>query len=265
MPGLQEFMTNINKVGGVLHDHLPWDQLPEPTILAAIAALAGFVFAFWGARLLKMVFVFGFAAGGAAVGIHLTREYQVDTIFGLILGGAFAALLGFLMFRWWIGLLTGLCTLLIVIAIAAPRFVEEETEKFKDYHLGVGGAAYTLEQPDTGFQSVVDYYWNERKTFAGRTLFALGLSFVLGFLVGVLMPRFASVVATSIVGVTFLVGGLYALTALQWPHAWRMTQQEPVWFAAATVFLLIVSLSVQGRKPKRNVVAVNAPQQATAS
>jgi uncharacterized membrane protein HdeD (DUF308 family) len=265
MAGVQDILSGLNQVGCFLQNHLPWDQLPEPTILAAVAVLAGFILAFWGARLLKLIFILACTAGGAAGGVHLTRQYQVDNIFGLILGGAFAALFGYLLYRWWIGLLTGLCTLLIVAAIAAPRFVEDEVEKFKDYQLGVGGAAYTLEQPEINFESLTDYFWTQRKSFAIRTLFALGLSFVLGVLVGVLMPRFASVVATSLLGVTFLAGGLYTLVALQWPRAWRMVQAEPGWFAAVLVLITIVSLSIQGRKPRHPVVANPVPQQVTNS
>src|SRR5207253_7848115 len=106
---------------GFFKYHVPVDHWPDPVVWSGAAVLAGAVLAFWGARLLRPLYVLIFMIAGAAVGVRLAGVSQVDRLIGLVLGAGAAALIAVVFFRWWVGLTTGLVAVLILIAAAAPR------------------------------------------------------------------------------------------------------------------------------------------------
>jgi hypothetical protein len=107
------------------------DLVPHPTVLALMAVLGGFVLAMWGARLLRAVYVVGFMVAGAALGIRIARQLEVDVLIGLVLGGGVAGLVGHLLYRWWVGLTAGVCAALAVALVGAP-WTLGQAEAFAD-------------------------------------------------------------------------------------------------------------------------------------
>ncbi|NLX14462.1 MAG: hypothetical protein GXY44_12520 [Phycisphaerales bacterium] len=268
---MQELITALSDVLALMRHHLPWDRLPDPSVLAAIFALAGVVLCFWGARLLRALFVLGFLAGGISLGIRVARTIPVDDLVGLVVGGAIAAIIGHLLYRWWVGLLTGLCAVVLVLLIGGPRVLPQVIKDFQDQHYGSEGAVYVLADPSSAGEGpameeseyywiqVKDYFWNQQRPFTTRIGLALALAGVLGVIVGVMLTRTAAIVGTSLFGVLAvgLAGG--SLISMQWPALWTQMQAQPGWLLGGLGLLLIISLSMQARGGRPVQMAAMGP------
>ncbi len=274
MVGMQEIVAALKDALALLHHHLPWDRFPvTQNVLVAIVALVGLILCFWGARLLRAIFVAAFLAGGISVGIRVARIIPVDDLVGLVAGGAIAAIIGHLLYRWWVGLLAGFCAVVLVLAIGGPRVLPQVIKDFQDHLYAGGGEVYELPDPssadegssgDAGYYwaQFWDYFWNQRRDFTTRMGLALGLAWVLGFVVGVTLTRMAAIVGTSLLGVLVvgLAGG--SLLSMHWPTLWGQAQSQPGWLLGGLGLLLIISLSLQARggRPVQMVAAGPAPQ-----
>lgn len=260
MADKEEILTQLAQLTELLRNHLPWDRLPEPTILAGMAAVVGVILAFWGARLIKPAFVLLCMTVGVMVGVGVARSYQVDTIFGLVIGGGLAGVVGYLFFRWWVGLMTGLAALVLVSAVAGPRIIPQEIQGFSDHMRGVGTGNYEAvlqngDDPEWQWNAVKDYFWNERRDFVTRTGLALALSFGLGLVVGLVMPRLAAILGTSVFGVLLLAIGAGGFLSIHFPKVWGWMLAEVGWFLALLAFMLIMSLSIQANAKRRRPAA----------
>ena len=275
-----------------------WQALPDPTVLAVIAVAGGLVLALWGARLMRAVYVLGFMAAGAAVGIRLAGQFQVDPLIGLVIGAGLAGLIGHLLYRWWIGLTAGLC-MSAIVALAGAPWVMGQAEAFADAllqqatgeRLFADAAAGRLPPPTTAPRGPVgpDFDWPVvvaglhpagdqvrpapltcLKAWAGRIWAAvpsglrnlgilMAMAGLLGLALGVVLPRFTAIVGTSVVGVAAIAAGAVHLISGHWPSAWRSIQADAVWFYGALGLLLIVSLAFQALRGKLRQLAPAAP------
>src|SRR5690349_339609 len=86
----------------LLRNHVPPERWPNATLWSALALPIGLIMAFWGARILRTLYVLGFMAVGAYYGMKVAQSEQikVDALVGLILGAGLAGLIGHLLFRW---------------------------------------------------------------------------------------------------------------------------------------------------------------------
>jgi len=271
MVSSQEIVNWVSDGVNFLQNHLPWHQLPEPTVVAATAVVGGLILSLWGARFLRVIFVLSFMVGGAVLGVQIARACQVELLIGLVLGGGAAALVGHLFYRWWVGVITGICAVLLVLAIGGPKVFPQEIEGLKSFvvqQLEVGGDSYILPDPQdaTGPSSgqilspevLKDYFWNNRRQFVTRMGVALGLAWVLGLVIGVTMPRFSSVVGTSLLGVSALTLGSGSLLSIHKPVFWNKILANPTLFLVGVGLLLLISLSIQAQG--RRAVKVVSPE-----
>lgn len=271
MVGTQEIITALKNALALLHHHLPWDRLPiTQSVLAMIVTLVGLILCLWGARLLRAIFIAAFLAGGISVGIRVARMIPVDDLVGLVVGGAIAAIIGHLLYRWWVGLLTGLCAVVLVIAIGGPKVLPQAMHDFQNHLYGNEGEVYELPHPpSTEEGSIVgtgdywahfrDYFWNQRRDFTLRMGVALGLAWLLGFIVGLTLTRAAAVVGTSLLGVfaVGVAGG--SLLSLYAPNVWDQVQAQPGWLLGGLGLLLVISLSLQARRGRPVQVVAAGP------
>lgn len=247
--------------------YVPPEWVPYAGVMAASVAVLGFVFAFWGARLLKTMYILAFMAAGAAIGFQVGSELKIDTLIGLTFGAAIAAFIGYVFYRWWVGVTTGILAVLLVVVIAWPRFADM-WQGFQDYRQRVGSGKYAL--PPAGAEDQESflrhfgefglYAWilaagsptelpagpdreeqDKRREFARRFAFAAGLAWLLGVVMGVLLPKFTTVMGTSLVGVLLASGGIGALLYRNWPDVWSAVIAHPDWYLVGMAALLIVA------------------------
>lgn len=235
--------------GADLYRHfVPDDWIRYPNITAACVAVAGLILAFWGTRLLKTIYILGFMVLGAAVGFRIGSDLKIDTLVGLTFGAGVAALIGYLFYRWWVGVTTGVAAVLLVLVVAWPKVANQE-RSFQDFQQEVGSGEYVLPQPGaaerqsiwTHFGELGSYLWREQRAFGNRLMFAAGLAWLLGMVMGLLMPRFTTVMGTSVLGVLLVSAGAGVLLYRNWPDAWRRLSTHPDWYLIGMGALLIVS------------------------
>lgn len=108
-----------------------FESPPDPLWIAVLIVPVGFVLALWGARLMRAAYVIGFMVAGAAMGIKVARQYEWELLIGLVLGAGVAGVVGHVLYRWWIGLTTGLVAAAVVIGLMAP-WTLRQAEAFAD-------------------------------------------------------------------------------------------------------------------------------------
>jgi hypothetical protein len=249
----------LKQWNGFLQNHVPVDRWPNPVLWSGVAALLGVVLVFWGARLLRGMYVLAFMAIGGAVGIRLAGVRQVDLLIGLSLGAGVGALLAFFLFRWWVGLTTGGLAVLILLAAGSPRLNDELTN-YNNVRLGVGSGDFSqalqvheeikLDSWDQVRQfghEFWDYLRDQRRRELITTSVGLGLVWLLGTLAGLLLPRLVTIGLTSVGGVCLLAIGASVLLSTRWPAAWSGILANRGWFLAALAVLLVAGISYQAR------------------
>jgi hypothetical protein len=227
---------------------------------------AGILVAFWGGRLLRTIYILGFLVVGAAEGFKIGASLGIDTLIGLTFGAGITAFIGYLFFRWWVGVTTGVVAVLLVLLVAWPR-VQEMEQAYQDHRAGVGTGDFTgllAEAGDTqtpgkhlvGFSS---YLWSQQRDFARRLVFALGLAGILGMVLGLMLPKFTIILGTSFIGVLSAAGGTGVLVWRNWPEVWKAVAAHPEWCLVGMGAMLVVSMWHQVRPGRIKLVAPAAP------
>lgn len=261
---VQAVVDLVDKAAGFYSNHVPADSVPYPNALAGGAVALGLLLAFWGSRLLRTMYILSFMAAGGAMGVRLQHYMEIETLTGLTLGAGIAGFLGFLFYRWWVGVTAGTLAVAVVLLVAQPR-IEAELQGYSDYSQGVAGE-YVL--PPAGSQELgadamaaryvlglKDYLWGQRRPFAVRLVLAVGLAWMLGTAAGLLLPRLTTILGTSALGVVLLAAGSGVLLYRNWPNAWDSLTARPgvLLLGIAGVFLLAVLK--QGRGSRIRIAA----------
>jgi hypothetical protein len=245
MLNVQAVADMVARGAELYRNFVPADWVPYPNLTAIACAAAGFLFAFWGSRLLRTIYILAFLAVGAAEGFKIGSELRIDTLVGLTFGAGIAALIGYLFYRWWVGVTAGAVAVLLVLAVAWPR-IRQLDQGYRDYRSGLGGeyilrATDEAEGPAQYARGLSAYIWTQQRDFAWRLAFAAGLAWLLGVVLGLTLPKFTTVLGTSLVGVLLAAGGLGVLLWRNWPDLWNVVAAHPDWYLVGMGALLIVS------------------------
>lgn len=234
---------------------LPRSAWVQPFWAGLIAVVAGLVFALWGARLLRTLVVLLFMTAGAVAGKQFATSLQVDMLIGLVVGAGIAGLVGYLFYRWWLGLTIGtVAALLLAATFSAPRLLAERPG-FEDFRLGVGSGQYiTGGTPQYEWQDFRTYFWEQRREVLVKSLGPVALAGLLGLIVSLIAPRVASIVGTSVLGVGLLAAGSAALMATKWPATWSNMQTHASWLLGALACFWLFAVLYQASRVRRPVV-----------
>lgn len=263
MTGLQAMTDLVSRAADLYRHYVPPEWNTYPNAAAAAAVGAGLVLAFWGARLLRTIYVLAFVAVGAAVGFVMGRQQNLDPLIGLTFGGGLAGIIGYLLYRWWVANTAGLVAVLVVLAVAAPR-IEAVWQECQDRFSGVGTPDYNqllaagTQSPKELVFALADYLMKDRRDFGIRLAVALGLAWVLGLVLGLILPRFTVIVGTSVIGVLLLAAGSGVLLWRHVPSVWGPVADRPDWYLIATAVVLIAAVWRQAR-PARAKSPATAP------
>lgn len=253
---LQGTISAYRKIAEISHYFLPMEGFPDLSVWAPAMLLGGLVLAFFGARLLRAVYILVFMVVGGRLGVYLAGQGQVDSMFGLIIGALVAAVIGYLLFRWWVGVTAGTLAVLILALLSGPK-LDAELTQLSDY-LPDATADYTLpatsmlertpeQQRAYALEKLKDYIWKERADVTHRAALGLALVWILGVAVGVLLPKLTMVLGTSVIGVGLISTGGGIMVAKYMPEKWDAVQANAPWLAAAAGILLLAAISFQAR------------------
>jgi len=238
----------------LVRNHLPLEQWPYLTHTALAAVGLGLILSLWGARLLRLVYVLGFMVAGAVVGIEVARINQVDMLVGLVLGAGLTGLIGYVLYRWWVGLTAGAIAMLFVMMVSGPKILPAEIQAFHNQHLGTG--EYVLPDPSaqqagqTGSvgQFVSDmksYMWDARRDLVYRMLVVLTVAGIIGLVIGLILPRFTTIVGTTLIGVFGLAVGAGLLIWSHLPALWAFVQGQAAWFLIGVCVYVVGAMIYQ--------------------
>ena len=266
MLNVQEFADLVSRAGEFYRHYVPATWVPYPNLVAVGTIAVGILLAFWGARLLRTIYILGFMVIGAAEGLKVGAHLNIDTLVGLTFGAGIAALIGYLLYRWWVGLTTGAVAVLIVLAVAWPR-IQALEQDYLDYRGGVGTGDFShlleneQQTPAEYAVGLGQYIWTQRwGDFGGKSAVAVGLAWLLGTVLGLVLPKFTTVLGTSLVGVGLVGGGLGVLLWRSWPEVWSKVAVHPDWYLVGMGALLIASIWRQTRSGPARASAPPSPQ-----
>ena len=151
--------------------------------------------------------------------------------------------------------------MVLLAAIGGPRALPDlpvASQAFLDEWLGVGSEAYALGDPSDGgalamLGALRTYLGDRYEAVATKLAVVLGLTWLLGLAMGVLLPRFTAIVGTSLVGILAAAIGAKVLLSAHWPNAWSSVADKEIWALGVLGTCLLASLAYQGR-PRRPAV-----------
>jgi len=266
---INDISSLLSQVFEFFKNHVPVDQWPYLTYAALTAAVVGLILSLWGARILRLVYVILFMIAGAACGIHVADRTQVDLLIGLVLGAGLLGLIGHLLYRWWVGITAAVCAMLFVALISGPTVIPTELQYFQDQRLGVSAEEYVLPNAssDSAVQvdmlsqylsEIYDYFWNQRRKMVVKMGLILGIAGFLGLSIGLVLPRFTTIVGTCLLGVLGLAVGAGILISAYLPGVWAFMIVKSTWFIGAASLYLLGALLFQARSRRLNPMPVQA-------
>jgi hypothetical protein len=228
---------------------VPW---LDPFWAAVVAVVLGLALALWGGRILRTGVILAFMAAGAVWGKRMAGSMQVDLLIGLVIGAGVAGLIGYVFYRWWLGLTIGtVAALVVAITFSAPKMLNER-QAFDDYRLGMGTGRYdTVHRESYSVDDVRNYFWTQRRDFVVRSLLPVMVIGVIAFAATMLAPRLAAVLGTSILGVLLLACGTGALLASKWQDWWNSIQAHQGWVLCGLSVFWLFSFMYQLTHPSR--------------
>jgi len=263
------------------------------TFTAALAVTVGLILAFWGARLLRMIYVVGFMAAGAAAGVRFARQVEMDPLIGFVLGAGLVGLLGHLLFRWWVGVTAAVCAVLVVAAVGGPWLADcaevladnlwEQATGHK-YFAELSASSAPAEEaaeripasaawsesgggdrptPIGFLVALGKTVWAEHQPYARRLVLGAGAAAVLALALGVLLPRLTMILGTSVIGVLAMVIGGVVLVKESAPSLWQLLQAHLPWVWGAIGVVLLISVTFQARCGRMREVAAAVPAAAS--
>jgi hypothetical protein len=283
MIGLRNIVDLLARCAEYVRAHVPPPEWwPSALTLAVILMAAGFVLAFWGNRLLRLVYVLTFIALGGAVGVSIARAAGVDLLIGLVLGAGIAGLAGHLLFRWWVGMTSGICAAVFVLAFAAGRNSADLQTALSEYarnhpvaiplsQPAEAPAASDGSSPTTAAARQIGlalkdsalgafrYFSENHQGVVARVVVVTALAWITGLGMGLCLPRFTTILGTSCLGVALLALGLGMLLFRYSPAALEAFENNDKWVFGVLGVLLLMSLIMQARQRRTTAQPPAAP------
>lgn len=242
-----------------LATHVDMSWAPPPIYLAAFVVVAGLLMCLMGASLVRGVVVLAFISLGLWGGRELAMHLQIQPLIGL-LGGAFAGgLVGFFMFRLWVGLVSAVMLTLIGFGFLAYRHALPHLGAYDPTLAVVGNGAgdtFALPSPDQ-HQALLngdpssylggfwDYVREQEPVVQRRGLIVLLVATLIGVTLGLLLPIFVTVIWTSLIGTLLVAGGVLWTMGHYRQDLLQSLQDRPTILWGAMAGFCLLSMMVQ--------------------
>jgi hypothetical protein len=240
---LQELLTLLPTYSGTL-----------AITIASVSAICGAGLWLLGARFSRHLISLLLTTVGAGIGLEMPRilNWNISGA-GVAVGGAvLLGVMGFLMHRFWIGLMFGVVMAFWVSLICWTLMNHDQPMTWPQVNEQTTLVTYSTD------------LWQSLPADVTRVVpFASGIAVVSGICAVLLWPRMATALAWSLLGATLLVGmGIFAMT-IRRPQ-WMSTLPAQTWsqvvvFTGLILFGAVVQFSIAPRAVRRPAPAA-APE-----
>lgn len=259
MPMLEQFRSLLVQSG-------PVDAWTKTLPILAVLLLAGVGVCVFGAKLAK----FGVAAAcglvGASFGAAMARETGLAVPPCAVLAGAMLAVVGYLTFRLWVGLITAGVIALIAIGVFGhgkldthlADFRQQEGAVVEQPSVALPTLAATsipltgsdlvpsfIPQADQSAQRFWSYLKDRDATLATQTKGVAVAAALGGLFLGVVLVRVMLIVSMSLIGTGLLVTAGAGILGSLFPGWLTSLQANPSMSAVGIGGLLVTSIIVQ--------------------
>jgi MFS family permease len=260
-PGLETLTAPLE----LIRHHLePYLNAPQLGWGGLAAAAVGLLLIFWGARLLRVSMAVASAAAGAVFGWSYAGAFELPPIAGAIIGAALAALLGGVLARFVVGILSGVTFAGIACCIYMgavtwdlwPAFEQQ----YRAEHYGSSlEAQVQLRTPgddvhqgpyDLG-QQWWDYVKRQRPEAPRTAVLITAGAAAAGLVLGLLAYRLMIILGMAFVGTMLLVGGSLSAMWSRLPQTHNWIETNPAGIGLLAVGIWMTSILVQSRTSRR--------------
>jgi hypothetical protein len=241
--------------------YLPHDGWPDAWVAGSVTLFIGVVIAFWGAKLLRPLFALIFVGCGAWFGGEIGLLFGLSDIIGMVVGAVVMGLIGYILYRLWIAGMSAVLLAVVAVTIfgtraALPYWSDYQAITPSDEFI----AQYVVESgaPRSGWDTVTTLskdFWTHLTLTHGdvsqksKVIMLAGAA--LGFILGLMAERFATILWTSALGVVVAACGSVTLALHIWPTFRDSLWAYPQWVGVVILGLWLLAISIQSQGPRR--------------
>lgn len=228
-------------------------------ITALLIVLGGLGMSVFGAKLARPVLTLGFIVLGAALGNAYAEAFALPAAPCILGGLVLVGIAGFLLFRVWVGALTGLVLSMVALGAFGYARLWPQVDQFHAQVVSAAAeqpaeAVSVVTAPDATAASLPPDQWVSEfssyvaandpnaERFAGAIATAVLL---IGLLIGVAAVRTSLVLTTSVIGTLLVATGMAALCYQWMPQVYRAAAGNPVLTGGLVGVFLLSSLALQ--------------------
>lgn len=238
-------------------------------LLSALLALVGGVLlCVMGAKLARVGVTVALALGGLAFGAEYGARLGMPAPLGAALAGGMLATIGFLTFRLWAGVLTGLVACTLALSVFGYRNVAPHAADFQPLGMSVaaqdtlavsashGSSSATGEflptPPREWLRQFWDFVRSRNATITSDAEPIVAAALLIGLFLGVLAVRGMLILSTSLVGTSLVFGGAVTLLSQIAPSSLAALEGSPGAMGMAAGGFLVSSLILQALLTRKN-------------
>ncbi|MCO6436953.1 MAG: hypothetical protein J5J06_07690 [Phycisphaerae bacterium] len=230
-------------------------------LIGAFALVGGGLLSVFGAKLARGGLTVALALGGMTIGAEYGARLGLPGPVAAILAGAMLGTIGFLTFRLWAGVLTGLVACGVAISVFGYREVAPHAADFQPLPVqamtvqaGVESGADAVVTPSGELippapREWMQQFWayvrsqNASLTSDAEPIIAAAL--LVGLFLGVLAVRAMLILSTSLLGTSLIFGGAITLLGQVFPTSLSAMERSPGAVGMALGGFLVSSLILQ--------------------
>lgn len=263
---MNEIIPMLEQFRAVLAQSPTMDAWTKTLPMLGVLLLGGVVVSVFGAKLAK----FGVAAAcglvGASLGAALAQENGIAAPPCAVVAGAMLAVVGFLTFRLWVGVIAAGVAALVAVAVFGQgrldthvaAFQQREAARGQHTYVAVPESATTsaslhaldvvpaaLPDVEPSIRRFWSYLQEQDATLATQTKGVAGAALVAGLFLGVLLSRLMLIASMSVIGTTLIVLAALGVMSSVSPSLVSSFHANPTVAAVGVGGLLVTSLIIQ--------------------
>lgn len=272
MPILEQFRT-------LLIQNAPVDAWTKSLPMLAVVLLAGVAVSVFGAKLAKFAVAAACGLAGAFFGAAIARETGFAVPPCAVIAGAMLAVVGYMTFRMWVGVITAGVLALLAISVFGHGRIDTHLAEFQQQEATVvqgppvvfsetatasaplSAADFippTLPNAGQSLQRFWSFLQSRDAILATQTKGVAVAAAMGGLFLGVVLVRIMLILSMSLIGTVLVVTSVFGLLASVFPTMLTSLQSNPTIMATGIGGLLVTSLIVQTLLTKGGESAVES-------
>lgn len=267
-----EYADKLSAILDGLRSHMDLSWAPNPLLTAGFALVAGLILAFWGAGLVRAIIVMAFIGSGVWAGRLATEQIpQVAPVVGMLLGAFAGGLVGFFLYRLWVGLLSAVLLSSIGLGVLSYRQALPHISEYDETAQVVGvsddtpfkvptpAEQRTLLQtdPQQYLRGFWDFATDKERTLPRNVLIVLAVATFFGVTIGLLLPTLMTILWTSLGGTLLVAASILWAASVYRPSLLQFLHDRPTIHIGVWAGFCVLTMVAQGlmRRPRRSGIA----------